>query len=680
MEPWTVKDSLELYNVPGWGNGLFGINDMGHVVIEPKGSKGGQIDLKQVVDDIVRRGLSMPLLLRFSDLLGNSLSRISGAFNSKINEYSYQGSYLPVMPIKVNQQRHVVEELLEFSGENPIGLEAGSKPELLIAITLMSQRGGLVVCNGYKDESYIETALLAQRLGIRTLIIVDRFAELSMIIDASKRLGLKPLIGIRAKLSSKGSGKWAESGGDRSKFGLTASEIVSCVEHLTEAKLLDQLVCLHFHIGSQITAIRAIKEALREGSRIFANLYQMGAPLHYFDVGGGLAVDYDGSKTNFHASKNYSLSEYTADVVDSIASTLDAENIPHPTIISESGRALVAHHSVLVFDVLGQHESRQASPLEQGEAYNADEPDVLQNLREACQSVTGKNYQEVYHDAVQLKEDGLSMFRHGMLDLRQRARLEELFWATAHKIWRVVKKLDYVPEDIAGLQNQLADTYFCNFSVFQSVPDSWAIDHLFPIMPIHRLEQRPTRMGVLADLTCDSDGKIDKFIDLHDVKSTLELHDYREDEPYFLGIFLVGAYQEVLGDLHNLFGDVNAIHIDLDPVNGYNIRHVVNGDTIKEVLTYVEYDPSTMLAQLRQAIERALRRGTMNFEESAALVRHFDASLSGYTYLEQPHLAENLLASIIPVSAPSEPRKMKQVHNPEVEPVIRTAEINPHPN
>ena len=653
VDAWTIKDALDLYNVQGWGQGLFGINEKGHVTIEPKGPEQGQIDLKQVVDDLVRRGMSLPLLLRFSDLLGDSLDKICDAFNGKIREYEYQGRYLPVMPIKVNQQRHVVEELLEFSGEHELGLEAGSKPELLIAITLMSSRGGLVVCNGYKDRAYIETALLAQHLGIKTLIIVDRFAELHLIIEASKKLDLKPLIGIRAKLASKGSGKWAESGGDRSKFGLTASEMVSGVEHLTEAGLLDQLVCLHFHIGSQITAIRAIKDALKEGSRIYANLYKMGAPLRYFDVGGGLAVDYDGSKTNFHASKNYSVSEYAADVIDTIASTLDADKIPHPTIISESGRALVAHHSVLVFDVLGQHEQRFPSPVELKTPFNDKEHQLLKNLREVWQSVTKKNYQECYHDAIQLKEDGLSLFRHGILDLRQRAQLEELFWATATKIWKVVRTLDYIPEDLEKLQKQLAETYFCNFSVFQSVPDAWAVDHLFPTMPIHRLNERPNRMGVLADLTCDSDGKIDKFIDLHDVKDTLELHDYREDEPYFLAIFLVGAYQEVLGDLHNLFGDVNAIHIQTDPTDGYKIRHVVSGDTIKEVLSYVEYDTSNMMVQLRQAIEVSLSRRKMTFEQSAVLIKHFEASLSGYTYLEQPHLAQTLLESVLPHSVAS---------------------------
>ena len=650
MQAWTTRDSTELYNIHGWGAGLFSINERGHVIVTPKGRHGGQIDMKQVVDDLVRRGLSMPLLLRFSDLLDSSISALAGAFRKKIEEFGYEGHYRPVMPIKVNQQRHVVEEMIEFGARHGLGLEAGSKPELLITLTLMDKDNGLIICNGYKDLEYIETALLARRLGIKTILIVDRFAELGMIIEASKRLNVSPMIGVRAKLAARGSGKWAESGGDRSKFGLTASEIVASVELLKAEGMLDRLVCLHFHIGSQITAIRSIKEALREGSRIFANLYEMGAPLTYFDVGGGLAVDYDGSKTNFHASRNYSMEEYAADVVDSIASTLDAAEVPHPTIISESGRSLVAHHSVLVFNVLGANEVSIAKQEDLRAEVADDAPQVIKDLREAMTSVSRKNYQEVYHDALQLKEDGLSMFRHGILDLRQRAQLEELFWETTRRIWRIAREQPYVPDDLQGLNKQLSDTYFCNFSVFQSVPDSWAVGHLFPVMPIHRLKEKPTRMGILADLTCDSDGKVDQFIDLHDVKSALELHEHTGD-PYFLGIFLVGAYQEVLGDLHNLFGDVNAVHIGADGPNGYRVRHVVAGDSVKDVMSYVGYDPTMLLTRLRESIEGALSAGRMTFEESAALVRHFEEGLSGYTYLEDGELAETLLNSIVPTPA-----------------------------
>jgi arginine decarboxylase len=648
MQAWTGRDSAELYNVSGWSNGFFGINEEGNVVVTPFGPNGGRIDLKQVVDDLVRRGLSMPLLIRFSDILKRRVEELGNAFAAKIREYGYQGKYIPVMPIKVNQQRHVIEELCEYGRPFDLGLEAGSKPELLIAIALMDREGGLIVCNGYKDQEYIETALLAQRLGVKTLIIVDRYQELEMIVETSKRLGLRPLIGVRSKLATRGSGKWAESGGDRSKFGLAAAELVGAVELLQREGMLDRLVCLHFHIGSQITAIRSIKDALGEGVRIFADLYRMGAPLAYFDVGGGLAVDYDGSKTSFHASANYSLDEYAADIVDAFASILDKEQIPHPNIISESGRALVAHHSVLVFNVLGQNAVSVGATDEPPKTVSENEPQVVRQLWDVYASVTRKNYQEAYNDAIQLKEDALSLFRHGVVDLRTRARVEELFWAAAHKIWKIARELDYIPDDLETLPKQLSDTYYCNFSVFQSVPDAWAVDHLFPVMPIHRLNERPTRLGILADLTCDSDGKLDRFIDLHDVKNSLELHNFNPGQPYFLGVFLVGAYQEVLGDLHNLFGDVNAVHIAYDPERGYGVRHVITGDLVRDVLSYLEYDQVTMVARLRQQIENALSRGSITFEESASLVKHFEAGLAGYTYLVEPQLAETLLNSIVP--------------------------------
>ncbi|MBK8010169.1 MAG: biosynthetic arginine decarboxylase [Deltaproteobacteria bacterium] len=650
MKAWTSRDSAELYNTVAWSKGYFDVNAQGNVMLTSNATGGGEIDIKRVVDDLVRRGLSMPLLLRFSDILERQVELINHTFQEKIEEYGYKGRYHLVMPIKVNQQRHVVEELTEFGRPHGLGLEAGSKPELLIALALLDQPDGLIVCNGYKDEAYIETALLAQRLGRKPLIIMDRLDELDLIIKTSQRLGLPPNIGVRSKLSTKGSGRWAESGGDRSKFGLTAGELVHVVETLERESMLDRLMCLHFHIGSQVTAIRAIKEALGEAVRIFADLYKMGAPLQYLDVGGGLAVDYDGSRTNFHASKNYSLEEYAADIVYHVGSALDEQGVPHPTIISESGRALVAHQAVLVFNVLGQTTQRvdPSGP----KASTSDDHQIIEDMREILATVNRKNYQEAYHDALQLKEDALSLYRHGILDLRGRALVEELFWSTANKIWRIAKELDYVPEDLDGLEKQLCDTYYCNFSVFQSVPDSWAVKHLFPVMPIHRLNEQPTRRGIIADLTCDSDGKMDQFIDLHDVKPTLELHPLKEGEPYFLGVFLVGAYQEILGDLHNLFGDVNAVHIRLDKKSGgYSVKNVVEGDRVKDVLSYVSYDQRSLMEQLRASIERALTRGTMTFEESAALVRNFEAGMSGYTYLEVPGLAETLLSSVLPSPA-----------------------------
>ncbi|MGF1511382.1 MAG: biosynthetic arginine decarboxylase [Myxococcota bacterium] len=644
MKPWTIRDSAELYNIAGWSNGYFDISDEGNVMLTANATRGQPLDVKRLVDDLVRRGLSLPLLLRFSDILSRRVEEIHNAFQSKIVEYEYEGQYQLVMPIKVNQQRHVVEELLEIGHPFRVGLEAGSKPELLVAIAMMGSSDGVIVCNGYKDPAYVETALLAQRLGVKTLIIADRFAELSGIVEISKRMGIAANIGVRAKLSTKGSGRWAESGGDRSKFGLTASEMVRAV-HLLEAEgMLDRLKCLHFHIGSQITAIRAIKDALGEGTRIFIDLYKMGAPLEYFDVGGGLAVDYDGSQTNFHASKNYSLDEYAADVVYAIQVALTDAGVPHPTIISESGRALVAHQSVLVFDVLGATEETTQMPAPSDDR---EEHQLIEELREVAGTVSRKNFQEAYHDAVQLKEDAMSLYRHGILDLEDRALVEQLFWATARKIWRIVRELDYVPEDVETLERQLSDIFYCNFSLFQSVPDSWAVKALFPVMPLHRLTEEPTRRAILADLTCDSDGKMDQFIGLHDVKDTLELHPL-SDQPYVLGIFLVGAYQEILGDLHNLFGDVNAVHIAYQPETGYRVKHVVEGDRVKDVLSYVSYDHRMLMERLRGAIESALNKGTISFEQSASLLKHYEAGLDGYTYLESQELLEQLLSSLVP--------------------------------
>ncbi|MBX2810527.1 MAG: biosynthetic arginine decarboxylase [Myxococcales bacterium] len=658
MSSWSTRDSAELYGIEGWSNGYFGINEDGNVELSQTATGANPLDLKRVVDDLVRRGLPLPLLIRFTDILRRQVQAIHGAFSTKIDEYGYKGIYRPIMPIKVNQQRHVVEELLDVGASVGLGLEAGSKPELLVALALMGGRkDGLVVCNGYKDQAYIETALLAQRVGVTSLIIVDRFSELKMILEAAEHTGLPPNIGLRAKLATRGSGRWAESGGDRSKFGLSAEELVLATEVLEERGMLDRLTCLHYHIGSQVTAIRAVKEALSEAVRIFADLYQMGAKLEYLDIGGGLAVDYDGSKTNFHASRNYSLEEYASDVVWQVSSTLNELDIPHPRILSESGRALVAHHSVLVFNVLETNRPEEIQPIPERDP-TQDEHAIIEDLREITQIVSRKNYTEAYHDAISLKEDALSLFRHGILDIKDRAKAERLYWEICRKIWKIVRDMEYVPEDLEPLERLVAETYYCNFSLFQSVPDSWAVKALFPVMPIHRLKHRPTRRGVLADLTCDSDGKIDQFIGLHDVKETLELHPFKKGEPYFLAVFLVGAYQEILGDLHNLFGDVNAVHIEHDPINGYSVRHVVEGDTVRDVLGYVSYDQRTLLERLRRAIEHALSEGKITFEQSAALVRHFERGLSGYTYLDSQADVAALLRSLAPKSnsGPAETR------------------------
>jgi arginine decarboxylase len=629
MRAWTVRDCLELYNVAAWGAGFFTINDQGHVEVRPRGNGEGRVDLLELIQDLQQRGLRTPMLVRFSDVLASRVRGLGAAFEGAIREYGYNGSFRGVYPIKVNQQRHVVEEIVQYGASARIGLEAGSKPELLIALALLDTPGALIICNGYKDRNYVETALLAQRLGRTPIIVVDRFHEVDLIIRTSHDLGIRPHIGVRARLSTRGAGKWVESTGDRSKFGLTAIEIVEAVERLRAEDMLDCLDLLHFHIGSQITAIRAHKDALREAGRVFVGLHQMGARPSLIDVGGGLGVDYDGSQTNFHSSMNYSVQEYANDVVASIQEACDKESVPHPDIVTESGRAMVAHHSVLIFDVLGVHEMLPGRPPE---PVNEQDPKVLRELAEVWTTISQKNVQEAYHDALQLKEEAGTLFTLGFLDLRGRARVEQLFWNCCEKILRIVRELSYVPEDLEPLEKLLADTYYGNFSVFQSVPDHWAVKQLFPILPIHRLDEKPTRRGVFADLTCDSDGKIDKFIDQRDVKDVLDLHPWN-GQPYYIGVFLVGAYQEILGDLHNLFGDTDAVHVRLGPDGRYIVEHVVEGDDVTDVLRYVQYDKGLLIEKVRLTIENAMRAGQISLEDSARLRRRYEDGLQGYTYL-----------------------------------------------
>jgi len=628
LRAWTVKDAIELYNVKGWGRDFFSINEAGNVQVTPAGPGSPPIDLKVLVDDLRSRGLSLPFLIRFSDILRTRIEQLVGAFRDAIVDNEYTGAYRPVYPIKVNQQRHVVQELLEYGRPHHLGLEAGSKPELLVAIALQEDPEALVLCNGYKDRAFIETALLAQKLGRKVVITIDRLGELETIISTAAELDVRPVIGVRARLSTKGAGKWVESTGDRSKFGLTAAEIVATVERLETAGMLDCLRLLHFHIGSQITNIRAVKDALREASRIFVELYGLGAPVRYLDCGGGLGVDYDGSHTNFHSSVNYTLGEYAADVVSQVAEACNAAGVPHPDIVTESGRALVAHHSVLVYNVLATNEMlRGRIPA----AATEDEHNLIRQLSETYESVSRKSFQEAYHDALQIKEEAIGAFNLGVLDLKARARVEELFWATCERILKVVRELDYVPDELEGLERQLSDTYYCNFSIFQSIPDHWAVKQLFPTMPIHRLNERPARRAIIADLTCDSDGKIDQFIDLRDVKDVLELHNPGEGQ-YLLATFLVGAYQEILGDLHNLFGDTDAVHVRYDG-DDYRVEHVVEGDTVTEALSYVQYSKNRLVARVRRAVEVALRERRLTMEESGRFMKRYLEALEGYTYL-----------------------------------------------
>ena len=631
MRGWSARDSLELYGVPNWGKGFFGINARGHVEIRPRGDDGPTVDLLELVEDLRRRGLRTPLLARFSDLLAARVKGIAGAFDQAIEQYEYNGRFRGVYPIKVNQQRHVVQEIVAYGAEVGVGLEAGSKPELLIALALLDTPGALIVCNGYKDRAYVETALLAQRLGRTPIIVIDRFREVDLVVKTASELGIRPHLGIRARLTSRGAGKWAESTGDRSKFGLSANEIVEAVERLRSENMLECLELLHFHIGSQITAIRAHKDALREAGRIFAGLHQLGARPTLVDVGGGLGVDYDGSQTNFHSSMNYTVQEYANDVVASIQECCDEAGVDHPDIVTEAGRWMVAHHSVLIFDVLGVNEMRDTRPPEQA---TEDDPRVIQDLAEIRQSLTRKNVRECYHDAIQLKEDAAALFALGQLDLRDRARVDRLFWECCERIQRIVRELPRVPEDLEELEKGLSDTYYGNLSVFQSTPDHWAVKQLFPVMPIHRLEEKPTRRGVFADLTCDSDDKIDQFIDQHDVKDVLELHPWTGD-PYYIGVFLVGAYQEILGDLHNLFGDTDAVHVRIDEDGRYSLEQAIEGDEVSDVLKYVQYDRKELVERVRRTTEEALRRGEISIEESARLRRSYEQGLQGYTYLSE---------------------------------------------
>src|SRR5262245_41058423 len=619
---------MELYNVTGWGRDFFSINEHGNVEVTPAGNGSPRIDLKTLIDDLRSRGLKLPLLVRFSDILRRRVEQLCGSFQQAVAENDYKGTYRGVYPIKVNQQRHVVEELVEYGRPYNLGIEAGSKPELLVALALHDNPDALILCNGYKDKAFIETALLAQKLGRKVIITMDRVAELDTILTASRELDIRPLIGVRARLSTRGAGKWVESTGDRSKFGLTTAEMVSTIERLRAERMLDCLQLLHFHIGSQITNIRAVKDALREASRIFVELHGLGANMKYLDCGGGLGVDHDGSQTNFHSSVNYTLQEYAADIVSQVADVCNARGIPHPDIVTESGRALVAHHSMLVFNVLGTNEILPGQPPD---SIEKDEHPVIHQLYETYAGVSRKNFQEAYHDAIQIKEEAITAFTLGYLDLKARARVEKLFWAICEKILKIIRDLPYVPDDLEGLERQLSDTYYSNFSIFQSVPDHWAVRQLFPTMPIHRLNRAPARRAVLADLTCDSDGKMDEFIDLKDVKHFLELHT-PNGEPYYIASFLVGAYQEILGDLHNLFGDTDAVHVKLDG-DDYRVEHVVEGDSVTEVLSYVQYSKDDLISRVRRAVEAALREKRLTMAESGRLLRRYEEGLEGYTYL-----------------------------------------------
>ena len=630
MKKWTIEDSKELYNIKGWGASYFGINEAGHVYVTPC-KDNNQLDLCEIMDELVLRDVTPPVLLRFPDILDNRIEKISSCFEIAKQEYNYEGENFIIYPIKVNQMQPVVEEIISHGRKFNLGLEAGSKPELHAVIAVQCKSDSLIICNGYKDQSYIELALLAQKMGKRIFIVVEKLNEIDIIAKAAKKLNVMPNIGIRIKLASTGSGKWAESGGDASKFGLTASELLQALEKLDEKGLHDCLRLIHFHIGSQITKIRRIQTALTEAAQYYANLRKMGYNVDFVDCGGGLGVDYDGTRSsNSESSVNYSIQEYVNDCVSTFVDAANKHGIPHPNIITESGRNVAAHHSMLIINVL-----ETASLPEMSEEFEAKETDhqLVRELYKIWDNLNSRNMLEDWHDAEQIREESLELFSHGMVDLKTRAEIEAMYWSVCHEINTLSKGMKHVPDELRNLDKLLADKYFCNFSLFQSLPDSWAIDQLFPVIPIQRLNERPTRKATLQDITCDSDGKIANFVSEGRTSHVLPVHTLRRGEPYYLGVFLVGAYQEILGDLHNLFGDTNAVHLSVKD-GSYHIDQIIDGETVEEVLEYVQYNPKKLVRQLEIWVTKSVKQGKISLEEGKEFLNNYRSGLYGYTYLE----------------------------------------------
>jgi arginine decarboxylase len=629
---WTAENSAELYGIRNWGAGYFDVSPGGEVIVRPNGPKSTtEVSLTHLIDECHGRGLNMPVLIRFSNILASRIEEINESFRKAIAEAGYQGEYRGVFPIKVNQQREVVADIIEAGRKYHHGIEAGSKAELLVATTMMRDPDAFVVCNGYKDEEFIDTALHAVKMGFKTVLVIEMPSELDLIIERSKKLKIRPILGVRAKLSSRAGGHWDSSGGDRSKFGLDASQIIELVDELRKKGMLDCLQMLHYHLGSQVSDIRKVRTALQEACRFYVELAREGAAMGILNLGGGLAVDYDGSHTNFECSTNYSPPEYASDVVEVIMKTLDSCGVKHPTIVSESGRATVAHHAVLVFNVL---HVRRFEPLEIPDRLPPNASEMLGNMKEVCDSLSPRNVQEAYHDAVYYRDELRTMFLHGTISLRERALAESLFWRAICRIYTMTKGRKYIPDELEGLEPVIADVYYGNFSVFQSIPDFWAIDQLFPIMPIHRLNQRPTRNAVLADITCDSDGKVDKFIDLHDVKQVLPLHAW-DGREYYLGIFLVGAYQETIGDMHNLLGNTNVLHVWIDDKGRVEWARQTTGDRVDEILQYMEYNPKDMVSQMKARIDKAAKAKQITPKEKSTYLKAYKLGMKGYTYFEQ---------------------------------------------
>jgi arginine decarboxylase len=635
MKTWSVADSLKLYNIENWGDQYFNVNAAGNITVRPRAGEGSGFDLMQVIQEVKNRGLGMPVLIRFQDITRHRVVTLNETFRKVIGEANYKGKYQGVYPIKVNQMREVVEEIIDAGRPYDYGLEAGSKAELAAVIAMETTPKSLIICNGYKDYDFIKLALMGLKLGKRVFIVVEKLSELVQVIQVSREMGVTPLIGIRTKLYTKGSGKWEQSGGESAKFGLTTPELITAIEYLTREGLRDSLKLLHFHIGSQINNIRTIRDAVKEGTRIYAKLSKMGIPMEYLDVGGGLGVDYDGSRTTFDSSINYSLHEYVSDVVYTIQEICAAEGVPEPNIVSESGRAIVAHHSVLVVNVFGNIEVGQLPQSLSGFAESTAEPEIVKEMRYLLQNVSHKNLLEHFHDALQRKEESLSMFKLGILSLEDRAKVEHIFWQICKLIRKYSKELKYVPDEIEALDKRLADQYLCNFSLFQSMPDHWAIQHLFPIIPLHRHNEEPSRETTLVDITCDSDGKVCRFVDLRDIKDTLKVHPLRDGEPYYLGFFLMGAYQDIMGDLHNLFGRVHEVHVFQDETepNGFYVEEVIKGTDIAGVLGWIQYTADTLERKVKMQIEERVRNGTIKPREGVDLQDFYETVLHGYTYI-----------------------------------------------
>ena len=630
MKKWPIEDSKELYNINGWGTSYFGINEKGDVCVSPC-KDNTEIDLRDVMDELALRDVAPPVLLRFPDILDNRIEKTASCFDKAKKEYDFKAENFIIYPIKVNQMQPVVEEIITHGRKFNLGLEAGSKPELHAVIAVQCQSDSLIICNGYKDQSYIELALLAQKMGKRIFIVVEKLNEIEVIARAAKKLNVKPNLGIRIKLASSGSGKWAESGGDASKFGLTSSELLQALELLDSKGLHDSLKLIHFHIGSQITKIRRIQVALNEAGQYYVNLRKMGYNVEFVDCGGGLGVDYDGTRSSSsESSVNYSIQEYVNDCVYTFVDAANKNDIPHPNIITESGRSLAAHHSVLVIDVL-----ETASLPEMPEEFEAKETDhqLVRDLYHIWDNIDKRNMLEDWHDAEQIRDEALELFSHGMVDLKTRAEIEAMYWSVCHEINSLAKTMKHVPDELRDMDKLLADKYFCNFSLFQSLPDSWAIDQLFPVVPIQRLNERPTRNATLQDITCDSDGKIANFVADGKSSHVLPIHALKRNEPYYLGVFLVGAYQEILGDMHNLFGDTNAVHISVK--NGdYHIDQIFDGETVEEVLEYVQYNPKKLVRQLEIWVTKSVKEGKISIEEGKEFLSNYRSGLYGYTYLE----------------------------------------------